>query len=349
MMWQPTKDQRLKKRGQVYWARFTKNGQTVEKSLETKSFDIARRLADSIEQDVLLGINWRKSKEYFETAWPDFLSDKTKGIKTKKARPKTLKEYIGFGERFYIPNFSEVRLTDLEDAWEHLVDKIKTEKPDMQFDNLRKYIMGFASWAHRKGKIKDRLEFFDPDIERKENAEEEGPGISYTLEQLAIQREHAEKAGKRYCLFVYMGHYEGMRPWEITQLKKTRIKLDENVIKLRRADTKTKSARTIPIHPIVKSKLVEQMSATESEYLFPNQRDIDRPMDPNGFKKYWYELDEAGRLRDWRSSFITHAINQGVNPFVVAKMTGTSLKMIEKFYLKFSATDLNKEIEKFRL
>lgn len=349
MMWQQTKDSRLKRRGKVYWARFTKNGQTVEKSLETKSFDIAKRLADNLEEDVLLGVNWRKSKEYFETAWPDFLSDKAKGIKTKKARPKTLKEYIGFGERFYLPNFKDVKLHDLEDAWEIFVDKMKIEKPGMQMDNPRKYIMGFGSWALRKGKIKTKLEFYDPDIERKEEQEDEGPGRAYSLEELAAQRAHAKEVGGRYYLFVCMGHYEGMRPWEITQLKKSRIKIDDNIIKLRRADTKTASARTIPIHPFVRPMLVEQMKASPSEFLYPNQRDLGRPMDPNGFKKHWYELDVDGRLRDWRSSFITHAISQGVSPFMVAKMTGTSLKMIEKFYLKFSATDLNKEIEKFQL
>lgn len=351
MIWQSTRDSRIKRRGNIYWARFKKRGQTVEQSLETRSFDIAKRMVENIEQDVLLGVNWRRDKEYFETAWPDFLSDKAKGIKTKQARAKTLKEYVGFGERYYLPNFKDVMLSDLEDAWELLVDKIKKEKPNMHFDNLRKYLMGFGSWAHKKGKVRARLEFFDPDIKRKEERQKDSPGRAYTTEELAKQRRSAVRQGKRYLLFTLMCQYMGMRPSEITQLKKDRIDLNDDLIRLRKADTKNKAARDVPIHPRLRKRLIAQMEQTEglSDFLFPNRNDRSRPMDPTGFKKYWYAQDEDGRIYDFRHTFITHAIKQGLNPSAVAMMTGTSLKMIEQRYLHFSAKDLNKEILKFHL
>lgn len=351
MIWQATKDSRIKKRGNVYWARFKKRRQLVEQSLETKSFDIAKRMVENIEQDILLGVNWRREREYFETAWPDFLSDKAKGIKTKQARANTLKGYVGFGENYYLPNLTGVMLTDLEDAWEALVEKVRAEKPNMHTDNLRKYLMGFGTWAFKKGKIRTRLEFFDPDIVRKEQRQESGPGLAYSIEELAMQRKHAVRQGKRYLLFTLIAQYMGMRPSEITQLKKDRVDLDTDLIRLRKADTKTASSRDVPIHPRVRKRLIAQMKATEglSDYLFPNRHDRSKAMDPTGFKKYWYAKDQVGRVYDYRHTFITHAIKQGLNPAAVAKMTGTSLKMIEKIYLHFSAKELGGEIEKLRL
>lgn len=351
MNWASTKDSRIKKRGAVYWARFTKRGQTVEQSLETKSFEIAKKMVENIEQDVLLGVNWRREKEYFGTAWPDFLSDKSKGIKTRPARSNTLQGYISFGELYYLPNFKDVMLSDLEDAWEALVEKTRQEKPKMHLDNMRKYLMGFSSWAYRKGKIRTKLEFFDPDIKRKEERQQDGPGLAYSVEQLRKQREFAKKQSPRFYLFCLMAHFMGMRPSEITQLKKDRIDLGDNVIRLRKADTKNARARDVAIHTEVLKPLIAQMDANKglSDYLFPNHSDKKRAMDPTGFKKYWYAQENPGRIYDFRHTFITHAICQGLNPAAVALMTGTSLKMIETRYLHFSAKDLNKEISKFHL
>ncbi len=353
-MWLKTKDSRIKKRGEVYWARFMKRGQHVQESLETKSFEIAKRMVENIEGDILLGVNWKKERELFETAWEEFLIDKAKGIKTKKARKKTLREYVGFGERFYKPYLGELRLSQLEDGWAEMVEKIKKEKPNIQFDNIRKYLSGFSSWAYRKGKIRLKPEFYDPDIERKSHLEKQGPGLAYTLDQLRVMRLIAVEQSPRFYLFMMMAQYMGMRPGEITQLKKDRIDLGDGVIRLRRADTKNDKHREIPIHRYVRPFLEAQLKASgASPCLFPNKRNKQEPMDPQGFKKYWVAIlinpEIQGRVYDFRHTFITHAIKQGMNPSVVAKMTGTSLKMIDERYLHLTSKDLSKDLEKFIL
>jgi integrase len=353
--WQKTKDRRIKKRGDVYWARFMKRGHHVQQSLETSSFEIAKRAVENIEGDILLGVNWKKEKELFETAWPEFLEDKAKGIKTKKARPKTFKEYVGFGERFYKPNFNHLRLSQInEEAWSDLVDQIRKEKPGMQFDNVRKYLMGFLSWAYRKGKIRVKPELFDPDVDIKAERDHDGPGLAYSLEQLKVMREIAREQSDRFYTFMLMMQYMGMRPGEITQLKRDRVDFGERVIRLRKADTKTAQARVVPIHTKVLLRIEHMMGLTEgSDYLFVNANDFKRPMDPQGFKKYWAEILAhpliAGRVYDMRHTFITHAIKQGMNPAAVAKMTGTSLRMIERRYLHLTSEDLGQEISKFEL
>ncbi len=353
--WGKTKDARIKKRSDVYWARFMLRGQQVQKSLETKSFETAKRLVENMEKDILLGLNWRKDREFFDTAWPDFLEAKAKGIKTKKSRPKTLQGYIWFGEAFYLPNFKDKRLSEIDEkAWEELVEQIKTEKPGMHFDNVRKYLSGFLSWAYRTGKIRVKPELYDPDIERKEKRQADGPGLAYSKEQLKVMRSISAVQSPRFHLFMLMAQYMGMRPGEITQLAKDRIDLKENVIRLRKADTKTKTARDIPIHAKVLPALLFQLQYyPASPYLFPNMRNRTSPMDPTGFKKYWAEIlslpEISGRVYDFRHTFITHAIQDGLNPGLVAKITGTSWKMIETRYLHLTPKDLNKEIEKFQL
>jgi N-glycosylase/DNA lyase len=149
--WVETKDKRIKRRGEFYWARFSKRGIRVQQSLETRSFEIAKRAVEEIESCILLGVNWQAEREMFDTAWEEFLIDKAQGNKTKIAREKTLHEYVAFGNRYFLPHLSSVRLTDLnEEEWERFVEKLRTEKPDMLLFNVRKYLSGFLSWAKRK-------------------------------------------------------------------------------------------------------------------------------------------------------------------------------------------------------
>jgi integrase len=353
--WKDTKDVRIKKRGGRYWARFMRQGKMIQKSLGTGSFEIAKRQVENIESDLQLGVDWRRESERFETAWPDFLIDKANGVKTKKARPNTLRGYVGFGELYYQPYFNDKKLSQItEDEWVLFVAWVKTQKPDMHFDNVRKYLMGFLSWAYRKGKIRKKPELVDPDIERKENREEDGPGLAYSTRQLEIMRELAQSQSPQFFLFMLMCQYMGMRPGEITQLKRDRVDLSGRVIRLRKADTKTATARVVPIHPQVLLRLEHQLSRAEgSPYVFPNRIDSQRPMDPTGFKNAWKEVtahpEIEGRIYDFRHTFITNAIAQGMNPAAVAKITGTSLRMIEKRYLHFTPEQLNAELSRFAL
>lgn len=355
-VWQPTKDHRVKKRGEWYWARFQKRGIEICESLGTKSFATAVLMVESIEQDILMGVDRQKEVELFDTAWPDFLMDKANGVKTTIARKKTLVEYTGFGDRYFVPHFNHLRLSELnEETWENFVLEVRKTKPDMQFFNVRKYLMGFLSWAKRKGKIREKPELFDPDAKLKAAREEQGPGKAYTIEELRSMRAAAAKIGGSFFLFVLLCQFMGMRPFEVTQLKLDRIDLERWVILLRKADTKTKKPRTVPIHPEVRQLLAAQVAAMRptSPYLFPNRNDINRPMSGSGFRKSWdkvkFETGVDGRAYDYRHSLITHAVAAGINPSAVAVWTGTSLKMIQEIYLHLSPEQLVAEIGRVHL
>lgn len=351
-VWKKTKDHRIKKRGLWYWARYEKQGREICESLGTQSFDTAKRVADEMESCVLLGIDWRKEQELFETAWPEFLIAKAQGNKTRLAREKTLKEYEGFGHRYFMPHFKDLRLTELESAWDKMVEDVRKKKPKMLFFNPRKYLMGFCRWAKVKGKIREMPHFFDPDAKNRAEREEVGPGKAYTLDELKRLRDAAKKH-EGFYLFMLMAQYMGMRPSEITQLKKDRIDFEKGVITLRKADTKTHRARLVPIHPEVKDLLDARLGAFKSAYLFPNRSDSKRPMDKTGFKKVWAKvLSEAkldGHIYDFRHTFITHALMSGVRIDAVAMVTGTSIVVIQKHYLHLEPSHLVQEIGKVSL
>lgn len=345
-VWKKTKDARIKNRGGWYWARFVRNGVTIQESLKTQSFEIARRLTDEIESCLRLGVNWKKEHELFDTAWADFLADKDKGIKTRPARESTLKEYIKMGDRYFLPFFKDMRVEDInEEAWEKYVIWVKREAGAVTLFNHRKYLMGFLSWALRKGKRRNPVELYNPDP-----VDEEGPGKEYTDQELASLRT-AEMPLK---LAIYMAQYMGMRLSEITQLAKSRIDLDAKMITLRKQDTKTGQGRVVPIHPAVEPLLKAQISHTAgASYLFPNKADADRPMDKGGFKKPWGALKEkfeiTGRFHDFKHTFITTSLRAGMNPVVLSKIVGTSIKVIERVYLHLKPKDLLSELKKLEL
>ncbi len=351
--WQPTRDERIKKRNGWYWARFSRNGTRVEESLGTKSFEIAMHLVSEIESCIKLGVNWKKEAELFESAWPEFLEAKSKGDKTKKARESTLKEYIKMGERYYLPFFKTYKLADIETGWDEFIAWVREQSGDICFDNPHKYLSAFLHWAYKKGKIKERLYLYNPDhgAERDDDEDDEGPGKEYTDRELWDMRMHSVMPFK---LAIYMAQYMAMRRSEITQLKRSRIDWKEHVVKLKAIDTKIGRGRLVPIHPAVEPLLLEQYEATKGHtHLFPNRADSAEAMDPGGFKKPWAALKEQlgieGRFHDFKHTFITKALRSGMNPVVVSKISGTSIKVIMDVYLHLTPKDLYEDLKKLEL
>lgn len=352
--WTKTKDSRIKKRDGVYWARFMKRGRRVEQSLETKSYEVARRVVDDIDAKVTMGRSWKKERELFKDAWIQFLIDKREGTKVRPVRDTTLAHYAYFGDVHFLPFFGEKRIGDIDShQWDDFIEFTKKKHGDILFFNARKYMSGFFTWAKRHEKISQPPYLRDPDARHNKEKEKVTPGKAYTKDELK-RLLAASKVHGRFHLWMKMAVFMGMRPGEINQLARDRVDLDAKMISLKRSDTKTNSARRIPIHQSVMVPLALQMIASkESPYLFPNRKDKQRAMDPQGFKKIWYALAERagvdGRMYDFRHTFITNAIAQGLNPAAVGMMTGTSLAMIEKFYLHLNNDSLRKEMDGFRI
>lgn len=352
--WKKTAEPKIKKRDGIYWARFMKRGRRVEASLETKNFEVAKRAVENIEHKIVLGRSWKRERQLFKDAWIEFLIDKKDGNKVRPARRNTLYGYTSFGNNYFLPFFGEMRLSDIDqESWQDFVAWVKKTHGEVQFFNIRKYMMGFLTWAKRHEKVLTPPYLFDPDAKKNLEKEEFSPGKAYTKAELSRLRKSSANH-ERFYLFMLMAQYMGMRPSEMTQLKKDRIDFNDNIIVLKKADTKTNIGRRVPIHPVVLPRLSLQYDeAGDSEYLFPNRNRKGAPMDPTGFKKVWYAIAKdagvEGRMYDFRHTFITHAIADGMNPAIVAEITGTSLRIIQKHYLHLAPNDLTTAMNSFRL
>jgi integrase len=92
----------------------------------------------------------------------------------------------------------------------------------------------------------------------------------------------------------------------------------------------------------------------DSPYLFPNAWDKSRPMDPTGFKKPWAKLRTdngiEGRFHDIRHSYCTRIFaNPDVNPVLVCKAIGMSMRVAMSVYIHFDEKHLTKVTSAFDL
>lgn len=369
MNWAITKDPRIKRRGDTYYARFSKRGIRVEDSLYTNNYNIAVDLVNKIEKAILnnddykvvLGGKSENKTDLIEDLWPKFLEDKAKGNpkkKISKVRDNTLKGYISHWKYFEV-FWSNKSLDEItEDEWEAyiLFAREKSKRRDkLKLFNHWKVFSSFSSWAVSIGKMEKMPNIYNPDPTTflKELEDEDGIGI-YIGETKAVAVKDHSFSNPPFELYVYCALLMGMRSSEITQMKKDRIDFGSGLIKLRVSDTKTKEARSIPIHPLVMPRLMAQFDAhPDSPCLFPNRVDIKRPMDPTGFKKPWnalrtkYSLD--CRFHDLRHSYATRVFaDPSINPVVACKALGMSMKTAMKHYIHFSETQLS-TLNSFRL
>lgn len=368
MAWKNTKDRRIKKNGDVYYARFSKKGVRIEQSLHTSSFQLAVELVDQIEQMLKDNKDYRElfSKAVQEKdevpliseLWTKFIEDKTAGRRSvKKVRANTLKGYEIFWSNYYEDFFGNKTLAELDaDLWDKYLDYVRetcSSGDRTKFLNHWKYFSAFCKWAVVTERMSKMPPIYNPDLNKKDT-EDDGVGINYTDEELREFREHS-KYHKQFHLCVLMAQYMGMRSSEITQLKKSRIDLKKWIIGLKAVDTKTKQARQVPIHPEVRAALKAQMDERmDSPFLFPNAIDPERPMDTTGFKKPWNairsKLGISGRFHDFRHSYATRAFaNKDLNPVLVCKALGMSMKVAMDTYIHYDENQMSSITANFKL
>ncbi len=371
-LWQNTKDKRIKKRGENYWARFSVNGVRIQKYLATKNFSIALQIVEKMSADIVLGRAGVDTGNplLFKSAWPKFLKDKESGIYTKKGRRRTLKEYSDFGERYFLEFFGHYQISKITvDLFQEYIDWLKENHPGVKrYMNHQKYLSGFLSWASERELIDKKPKLFNPDKRLGEDENEYEPGTLINDEQmrwiLTWQPDINEQSfgGRKprvgeFMLYKKMLAYMGMRSSEVTQLKKDRIDFKKNLIRLKKSDTKTKQARDIPIHPKILDSLGLQFEIYSADYLFPNKDDIDRPMGRDGFQRQWDNMRNhpdapAGMKKisphDLRHTYATKIFSDPkLNPMLACKALGMSMATALKHYIHFDESQLHLITERF--
>lgn len=132
----------------------------------------------------------------------------------------------------------------------------------------------------------------------------------------------------------------GMRRSEIRSCRWSDVDFESKTICVLQQNTKTERPRQIPIEPIRLLPILVEMktAAAESERIFENLPKSCR-------KPFETACGIAGisnlRFHDLRATFITRAIERGVSPEIVRKVSGHKQDKAFQRYLRFSKKSLN--------
>lgn len=370
--WENTSDPRIKRRNKQLYYRASKKGIRIEQKLHETTLTAAKKAADDIDEALRqnkalneikkefgVSSNSRKQKaNLIGELWPHFIEYRKEGDSKRKLKPwreKTLYEYNSYWARSFASFFEDKLPEEIEELWPKFIkaERKRSSKGDaLVFDNYVKYMSAFGRYLKDFGYVAEKPHVYDPNWGKESNSEkeEDGHGIVFSDETVRKMIKNSDGA---FGLYIKMLALQGMRSSEVTQLQKDRIKLDDDLIKLRAIDVKTGSktgvGRSVPIHPLLKPYLRAQMKASDgSIYLFPNKKTKARPMNKTGFKKRFNKLKEDCKIKDgWphclRHTYATKAFaNENLNPVLVCKALGMSMNTAMKHYIHFDEKDYSK-------
>jgi integrase len=156
---------------------------------------------------------------------------------------------------------------------------------------------------------------------------------AYTAEELlALQ----EELGERYGPIVPFAAATGLRPAEWAGLQRAAVDRSRRLVTVRGTRT-TGSRREVPLTTAALAALARLPVRMDSVHVFPGPRG--RPLHLDNFRRrVWAPAVEAAavpkpaRLYDLRSTFATNALARGLTMHELARVMGTSVRMIELHY-----------------
>lgn len=171
------------------------------------------------------------------------------------------------------------------------------------------------------------------------------PKNNYAPKQILNDKQlnrfiEAIKTDKRWCDFFYTEITTGLRKGEICGLKWEDFDEQYGTLKIKRSigktvngvmligETKTETgSREILLPPSTVELLRRRKISSVSEWIFPNLRDAEKPMNPQcAYQHLKTILKRAGlppiRFHDLRHTFATHAIAGGVDAKTLSGILG---------------------------
>lgn len=260
-------------------------------------------------------------------------------LKANKA-PATIYGARNTIEKHLLPFFGHMRIDEVtESTFEEYVLERQNEDPERKLFDHWKHFSGIMKRAYRRGLVSRPIVVKNPDKETK-------AGKVYTRkEEVRILR--AAKPHQR--LQILMGIKMGMRNGEILGLTTARIDLESNFIRLEAADTKTRYARVIPIHPRVLTLLKRRLTNLKGHAIFPTPGDPNTPVSRRGNKTSWRNIKRRagvrGRFHDLRHTCATRMAESNINPVIAARILGMGLDVYDKVYCKPSEDALSKAMK----
>lgn len=235
-----------------------------------------------------------------------------------------------------VRHFGKMPLTEISEVtWREYVLARQARKPGCKLFDDKKFMKMILLEGFRRGlipRVPPRL--WIPD-------RPSTVGREITDAELARLFEHANPL-LRFQMEIALKM--GLRLREVLHLRWDRIHWDEQTIRLRPEDTKTRKGRIIPIPPELFRQFEERISASSGPYVFPSRLDPSRPQHEN--KTAWRALRSKANVRtrwhDFRHSCASRLLRMNVPPNTVRAYLGMTERILTNIYQHLNLDDLRK-------
>jgi integrase len=333
-----------------YWVSFW-----VEGKQRREFVGYSKRDADAIDGE-------RKNQKRNKTINDAIKDDTTFEELTEKyiARPK-IKKYTTYGRtvavlkrfnrRFGKWSVRDIRLSDLEEYQESLVDEGLAPG---SVDQYLKIPAALVNWAYRDDRVTDRVLKPFQNLEMKLKKGENARQRTLTIPEY---QNLVENASLHLRPLLIVGFHTGMRRGELLGLKWSYIDRENGFIRLPAEVTKEKKAKNIPINRYVHEALSRLPHAMHHDYVFTYRgKPITR--DPTAALKgacrlagidYGRKVENGFTLHDLRATFCTFMDAAGVRESCRKTIVGHSLKGMDAHYIRTKDGDLRQAMDEFTL
>lgn len=332
-----TRDPEIFMIGKSYFFRGTIDGERADDiKLEATSYSLAvdakRKLIQDLEST---GVQHRRSK--IGVLMTKYLKAREDEKILKKISERTFGETKHLIENYLKPAFEKLTISKVTSASWNNYEKLHLDIDTTQHAKVLKHFLG---WCVEEGISKYVPRFTARDWDRRER-------INLTDQEIdALLREALGRKGNVPDIIV-IAVTMGKRVNEVSQLSWDRVDFQNNIIFLGKKNVKTKKRRAIPMPPVVRERLLERANEATSEYVFPNQRDLTRPMSKTGYAQVFRDIRNAAginseiQMHDLRATAQNRAhVDTRFTDTQREDFFGSATKVQRDVYVKLAADQL---------
>jgi integrase len=319
----------------TFYARVYDRGVTRSKSLETKSFPIAKNKVTAAIKEILSTEKRKTKNKLVEDFYPNFISD----LEGQELSSATVKQRDISWRLHVKPFWAKLKETEVnQDAFSNFVKWHRNEKGGKIFNHL-KLLRALVAFMRKSNTTLPVIDLALPKKEADANKESKGTYIEVS-EIKAILK--SKSLSPREKLMIRLAYNFGFRIGELTNLRKDRIKRvgGQVQIHLRSEDTKTRAAREVPLTDDLGDDLMEMAKVSTGLFVFPMVTNQKRPVSKQVIERAWKNAKTDANIRrkirfhDLRHTAATNFANLDLDPVKACSVLGMSLKIYMSVYVK---------------
>jgi len=328
-----------KKVGSPYWwICYLVDGRQYDKSLKVRSKEVAIRLRNKIEEQVVLGelgllLQDKKSIDEFMPIFIDYVT-KRNSAGTLDRYKRSIKLFTDYLKERHsdVRMVSSIKGSHIEQYMTYRRDSVGIKT----VNNELRAIKRFLNVAKQLNYIKN-----NPAIGIKEVREAQKPPSYYREDEIKLMLEKAEG---RLKVMVVLLLQTGMRKGEINNLEWSDIDLENKTVSVNIKEDwspKDKTFRRLPLYE-ESYKALAGLKPKENGYVFGKpDRHLDRT-----FKRFFDRIDIRGNIKKFRDTYASYSLACGMPLQNLKDNLGHSDIRTTQIYLQAVPRIKSKEIKK---